>query len=169
MLLNVPELTSRTIEQLCPHELQRRVSQPISRCVPQLRYLARIRLRYVVSAAHVLLNGMSTSAAVPRRCVLLLGKRASVTAPSFPAGGFTDVMADPLQHNLAQFRQVVKRIEVGGQGKEIIGSDPPPKMVWVDREKQTELADAIDRAAAGKNTSNELLQPCIISALTNCE
>jgi hypothetical protein len=31
MLLNVPELTSRTIEHLCPHELQRRVSQPASR------------------------------------------------------------------------------------------------------------------------------------------
>ena len=77
--------------------------------------------------------------------MLLLGNRGGNTAPSFPPSGFTEVMKDPLQHNLAQFRQVAKRIDVGGgkMSKEILGSDPPPKMAWVDREKQTDLAAAI--------------------------
>ena len=78
------------------------------------------------------------------RCVLLLGNREKVVAPSFPPGGFTQVMKDPLQHNLAQFRQVMKRISVGGKmGKEILGSDPAPKLAWIDREKQTDLVRSI--------------------------
>ena len=114
MSLHVPELTSRTIEHLAPHELQRRVSKPAS------------------------------------RVVMLLGRRGGIEAPSFPPQGFTEVMHDPLQHNLAQLRQVVRRVHVGKMGKEILGSDPPPQFMWVDREKQTDLAEALDRAAGGE-------------------
>eukprot|EP01043_Picozoa_sp_COSAG02_P025808 COSAG02_NODE_1463_length_12488_cov_7.312591_16_plen_741_part_00 len=114
MLLQVPELTSRTIEHLAPHELQRRVSKPAS------------------------------------RVVMLLGRRGGIEAPSFPPQGFTEVMNDPLQHNLAQFRQVMRRIDVGKIGKEILGSNPPPKFMWVDREKQADLAEALDRDAGGE-------------------
>jgi hypothetical protein len=86
----------------------------------------------------------------PSRCVLLLGQRGGMEAPSFPPHGFTAVMDDPLQHNLAQFRQVVRRVSVGKMGKEILGSDPPPKFMWADREKQADLAAAIDKAAGGE-------------------
>ena len=98
----------------CPHELQRRISQPIT------------------------------------RCVLLLGDRGGVGAPAFVRAA--DAAAAPpeaavLLHNLGLLRELSQR-----PSEQLFGppsSDASVRFVWVDREKQTDLAAALDKQAGG--------------------
>ena len=106
LLLTVPELTSRTIGHTCPHEIQRRTSQPTA------------------------------------RCVVLLANRRGLPAPAFFEGDAENHAASELLHNLAIMQ------EVAGRAEQMLGNGEVPfRFVWVDRDTQTDLVDAIDRAS----------------------
>eukprot|EP01051_Picozoa_sp_SAG22_P000795 SAG22_NODE_25_length_30107_cov_28.456412_16_plen_264_part_00 len=130
--LAVPELTSRTVESLCPHELQHRVSRPTVWCVLLLG-------KPPPSAAE--------SAEVPAW---------TPWTPPGEQGGIRRLATETaesalLLQNLAAVRKVAATLAargVAGPHYEPVLDGKPVRFAWVDTHKQAELAGAIQRAAA---------------------
>ena len=134
-LLRVPELTSRTVELTCPHELQRRSSQPqVSATVTRRSTDKNCRraplTNHRTPRAPLTQQRPATTVTGQARCVVLLGRREGIAAPAFPPAAAAEPPSPPttLLHNLGIMREAASRAEV---------SRPNPP--WTTRSMLTEI------------------------------
>eukprot|EP01051_Picozoa_sp_SAG22_P009162 SAG22_NODE_744_length_7501_cov_2.644826_5_plen_774_part_00 len=121
LLLAVPELTSRTVEQLCPHELQQRASKQAVWCVLLLGSLG------------------ADTAAAPR------------VHPAGPGAQTQTLKgAAVLLHNLAVVRRAAAVLGAAGsdgrEGQTVLSDGKPAKFAWVDTDKQRDFTAALLQA-----------------------